>query len=185
MRKVIVFNMMTVDGYFAGIDGDISWHVTDDEFNQFAIAQLQTTNTLLFGKVTYELMANYWPTKAAETDDPVVAGKMNALTKIVFSTTLQNATWNNTRIVKDHVSEEILKLKQQEGKDIFIFGSGMLIQNLIPLGVIDEYRLMINPVILGDGKPLFKNIHKKINLELLNTKIFHSGNVLLSYQPVY
>ncbi len=183
MGKVISFNMATLDGFFAGSDGGIEWHHVDEEFNDFAIAQLNSAGGLLFGRVTYQLMANYWPTDMAMKDDPVIASKMNTIPKIAFSKTLERAEWNNTRLVKGNVAEEISKLKQQPGKDWFLFGSADLASNLTNLGLIDEYRVMVNPVVLGSGKPLFKGVKDKLDLKLVSTKAFRSGNVLLSYQP--
>ena len=127
-------------------------------------------------------MANYWQTSGAVTDDPIVAGLMNSKPKIVFSKTLKNAEWNNTKLVKDNIDEEILKLKGQKGKDIIILGSGSIVSALAKKGLIDEYRIMINPVILGAGNPLF-NQTGRLNLELINTKVFRSGNILLYYKP--
>ncbi len=126
MRKVFLFNMVTLDGFFEGPHQDISWHNVDEEFNEFAIAQLKEVSTLLFGRVTYEVMANYWPTEIAKENDPAVAELMNSLPKIVFSKTLDKAEWDNTRLVKENIPEEVSKLKQESGKDIAIFGSSNL-----------------------------------------------------------
>ncbi len=183
MRKVFVFNMITLDGLFEGPNHELDWHNVDDEFNEFAIDQLNEIGTLLFGRVTYQLMESYWPTAAAIKDDPIVAGKMNTLPKIVFSRTLDKVEWNNSRLVKKNVAEEISKLKQQPGKDLAIFGSSNLCLSLIKPGVIDEFRIIVNPVVLGSGNPLFKGIQDKLNLELIKTKTFKSGNVLLYYRP--
>ena len=173
--------MLTLDGFFEGPNRDIGWHNVDAEFNDFAVEQLGKTDLLLFGRVTYELMASYWPTPAALEDDPIVAQTMNSIAKIVFSTTLQEADWNKTRLVKKNAPEEIVKLKEQSGKDIAIFGSSDLVVSLMQTEVIDEFRLMINPVILGSGKTLFTGIQDKINLRLTEAKTFKSGNVLLYY----
>src|SRR6266496_5967963 len=118
MRKVFLFNMVSLDGFFEGPNRDISWHNVDEEFNEFAINQLNEVDTLLFGRVTYEGMASYWPTEFAISNDPIVAGLMNSLPKIVFSTTLDKAEWNNTRLVNDNAAEEVSKLKGRPGKDI-------------------------------------------------------------------
>ncbi len=174
--------MVTLDGLFAGPNGEIDWHHVDEEFNDFAIAQLNSAGGLLFGRVTYQLMAGYWPTDSATTDDPIVAGKMNALPKIVFSKTLQSAEWNNTRLVKGNIAEELSKLKRQPGKDWLLFGSANLASTLTNLGLIDEYRVMVNPVVLGSGKPLFQGLKEKLALKLTDTKTFRNGNVLLCYQ---
>jgi len=183
MRKLFVFDMVTLDGYFEGPNQDISWHNVDEEFNEFAINQLKEVDTLLFGRVTYKLMASYWPTDSAIQDDPVVAGLMNGLPKIVFSKTLDFVEWNNATLVKDNVAEEVSRLKQKPGKDIAIFGSSDLAVTLAEHNLIDEYRIIVNPVFLGDGKPLLQGIKNKVNLKLLKARTFKSGNVLLYYMP--
>ncbi len=182
--SIILFNMMTLDGYFAGPNGEIDWHHVDEEFNDFAIAQLNSAAGLIFGRVTYQLMASYWPTDSALRDDPQVAAKMNALPKIVFSKTLDRADWNNTLLVKATVASEIAKLKQAAGKDWFVFGSANLASALTGQGLIDEYRIMVNPVVLGSGEPLFPDLIKKLELRLTDSKSFRNGNVLLYYRPV-
>jgi dihydrofolate reductase len=183
MRKVFLFMMVTLDGFFEGPDHSIDWHNVGEEFNEFAIDQLNEVDGLLFGRVTYEGMASYWPTPIAMEDDPAVAGKMNAIPKFVFSGTLDRAEWSNSRLVKENIAAEVLQLKQQEGRDLAIFGSANLAMSLLQMGLIDELRLMVNPVILGKGKPLFEGIHEKLNLKLIKTRVFRSGNVLLCYQP--
>ncbi len=184
MRKVFVSNLVTVDGFFAGPNGEIDWHNVDAEFNDYAISMLNSIDTMLFGRVTYDMMAGYWPTAAVLKDDPIVAGKMNSLAKIVFSKTLDKVEWENTRLVKENIAEEIQKLKQQPGKDIAILGSGTIVQLLTNLRLIDEYWLLVNPIILGKGKPLFKDIKEKVNLKLLDVRKFDSGNVMLKYHPM-
>jgi dihydrofolate reductase len=157
----------------------------DEEFNEFAIAQLNTVDTILFGRITYEMMASYWPTPTAVANDPIVAEKMNSLPKIVFSKTLSKVDWQNTRLINDNFVEETLKLIQQPGKqDLIIFGSSDLAVTFMKHGLIDEYRIMVNPVVLGSGKSLFNGINDRLNLKLINAKTFNSGNVLLYYQPV-
>jgi dihydrofolate reductase len=183
MRKLIFFMLISLDGYYQEPNGEIDWHNVDEEFNEFAIDQLNSVDTLLFGRVTYEGMASYWPTPQAIANDPIVAGKMNAMQKIVFSKSLEKVEWENTRLIKEQAPKEIAKLKEQPGKDLIIFGSSDLAVTLIPYGSIDEFRIMVNPVVLGDGKPLFKGIKDRIKLILIKTKVFRSGNVLLYYQP--
>jgi dihydrofolate reductase len=175
--------LTSLDGFFEGPNGELDWHVVDREFNDFAIEQLNSVDSILFGRVTYELMASYWPTPSAVEGDPLVAGKMNGLPKIVFSKTLSTAGWNNTRLVRENFSQEISRLKQQPGKDMIIFGSSDLAVTFIQHGLIDEYRIMVNPVALGNGKPLFKGIDDRLHLQLIKTKTFSSGNVLLYYHP--
>ncbi len=182
MRKLFAFNMVTLDGFFEGPNRDIRWHNVDDEFNQFAIEQTSTVGAILFGRVTYVGMASYWHTPVAQSNDPVVANLMNTLPKVVFSRTLQNADWNNTRLIKDNVAEEILKMKQEPGNDLAVFGSAELLSGLMQMNLVDEQRVMVNPVLIGSGTPLFKNIAQKVNLKLVKTRTFKSGNVLLYYQ---
>ncbi len=184
MRKVFVFNLETLDGYFEGPKREIDWHNVDAEFNEYAIDMLNSVDTLLFGRVTYELMANYWTTPAAKKDDPIVAEKMNTLPKIVFSRTLDKIEWQNARLVKDTIAEEIQKMKKLPGKDMVILGSGSIVSELAQRGLIDEYRIMVNPIVLGQGNSMFKGIKDRLNLKLIKTKTFTSGNVLFYYEPV-
>ena len=183
MRKLIVFNAITLDGYFEGLNHDISWHVVDEEFNDFSIAQLHEVDTILFGRVTYEMMASYWPTQEALRDDQEVAGIMNSRSKIVFSKTLDKAEWENTRLVREDAAEEIMRLKREPGKDLIIFGSGKLTSSLTNLGLIDEYRIIVMPVILGKGTLLFKDVDHQVKLELVKSRTFQNGNVMVVYRP--
>ncbi|EQA46588.1 riboflavin biosynthesis protein RibD C-terminal domain protein [Leptospira broomii serovar Hurstbridge str. 5399] len=183
MRKIIFQMMVTLDGFFEGPNDEIDWHRVDDEFNEYAVDLLGKVDTLLFGRVTYDLMAGYWPTPAAVKDDPIVAGRMNDLPKIVFSKTLNRVEWQNTKLIKDNIADEVLKLKNQSGRDMAIFGSSNLALTFIKHGLIDEFRIMVNPVVLGNGKTLFDGIDSKLNLKLVQTKIFGSGLVSLHYKP--
>jgi dihydrofolate reductase len=181
MRKLFAFNMVTLDGFFEGPDHDINWHNVDEEFNEFAVEQTSSVGTLLFGRLTYLLMESYWPTPAALADDPQVAALMNSLPKVVFSKTLRSADWENTTLIKDDAQGEILRLKQQPGKDMAIFGSANLISTI--MDVIDEHRVLVSPILLHQGTPLFKPTGEPLKLNLVNVRRFNSGNILLSYQP--
>jgi dihydrofolate reductase len=183
MKKIFAFIMTTLDGYYEGPDQEFDFWVVDEEFNRFAVEQLNEAGTLLFGRVTYEGMAAYWPTPAAEQDDPRVAARMNGLSKIVVSRTLAKAEWANTRLIGDDVGEQLPKLKRQPGKDIAILGSSELTVSLLKIGLVDEVRLMVNPVVLGAGTSVFRTADERISLKLLKTRPFDSGNVLLYYQP--
>ena len=186
MRKIFLFMMVSLDGFYEGQNGDISWHNADNkEFNEFAVQQTSEADLLLFGRKTYELMESYWPTEAAKRDDPIVAGLMNSTPKIVISNTLKQVEWGNTRLVKENVFEEISKLKEQPGKDIAILGSSELTVCLTNLGLVDEFRIMVNPVALGYGKSLFQGLGNKLNLKFIKSKTFGSGNILLYYQFEY
>lgn len=155
--------------------------------NEYANELLNSAGTLLFGRVTYELMAGFWPTSAANVEDHRVAYKMNHLPKFVFSKTLSTADWNNTRLVKEDVAGDIFKLKQSgsgQEKDIVIFGNSDFACSLIQHHLIDEYQIIVNPVVLGNGKRLFEGLNDKLDLKLRRTKTFSSGNVLLYYEQV-
>jgi dihydrofolate reductase len=175
--------IVSADGYHADPGQALDWHTVDEEFSQFALAQLREADTLVFGRVTYELMAAFWPTPVGEESDPDVAKAMNTTPKIVISRTLAQATWAGTQIVSTHVEEELAKLKQQPGRDIVISGSSTLTAGLLQTGLLDEVRIMVNPVVLGQGRSLFAGAGKT-GLKLLKTRQFASGNVLLCYQPI-
>jgi dihydrofolate reductase len=186
MRKITMFNMMSLDGYFADARGSIDWHVTDDEFNRMAVENIQRYDTILFGRVTYQLFENFWP-RAAENpktskEDVAIARKINDMHKIVFSKTLHELGWENAKVLADITPEAVLELKNQPGKDIVIYGSGSVVRQLAGLGLIDEYHVMINPVLLGAGKQLFAGVPQQ-KLTLIDRTLFESGNLLLIYQP--
>lgn len=188
VRKIFFFMLISIDGFFEGPDHDLSWHNTDDEFQEFAIEQTSNLGAILFGRRTYEMMAYFWPSEEARKTDPIVAGLMNNTPKIVFSRTLakvgETEYWKNVRLIKDSVEDEIKKLKQDEGKDMAIFGSNNLMVSLAEMGLIDEFRILVNPIAIGKGTPLFTGIKEKFNLKLIKIREFKNGNVLLSYQPV-
>jgi dihydrofolate reductase len=181
MRKVIVSNLISLDGFFEGPNRELDWFVVDEEFFDYARDLLRTVDTILFGRVTYQMMASYWPTTTE--NDPVITHKMNNLSKVVFSKTLSAVEWNNSSLVKENIAEEISQLKRQPGKDMVIFGSGNLVSTLTQLSLIDEYRIIVNPLILGNGNPLFKDLHDRLNLKLIKTKTLGSGVVILYYEP--
>ncbi len=183
MRRLSMFNLVTLDGYFEGPNHDISWHHVDAEFNEYAVGMRDASDTFIFGRRTYELMAGYWPTPEGIKDDPVISSMMNSKAKVVFSRTLGKADWNNTRLVKSGLEEEIRRMKALPGKELTILGSGSIVSQLAPLGLIDEFRILVNPVVLGAGTQLFNGIKEKLSLTLLGTKSFKSGNVLLRYAP--
>ena len=184
MRKVILINMVTLDGFFEGINHSIEWHNVDKEFNEFAIEQLNSAEILIFGRKTYELMAGYWPSLAATNDDPMVAFKMNTISKIVVSRTLKKVDWENTRLIKENIKEEITALKNQSGKDLFLLGSAELASSLREMNLIDEYRIMLNPVAIGQGKTLFADLNHNLKLRLIKTRKFKSGNILLNFEII-
>jgi dihydrofolate reductase len=183
VRKIFLFMMVSVDGYFEGPNHDISWHNVDSEFVDFAILQLDEADTLIFGRRTYELMAGFWPSDQAIKADADTARRMNAYKKLVFSTSLKSVDWNNSELHKDHVSSVLKQLKNGAGKDIAVFGSSNLCLTLLSRGLLDEIRIMVNPVVLGAGTQLFDGIDSPLHLSLAKSKTFKSGNVLLTYVP--
>lgn len=186
MRKLIVFNQVTLDGYFAGPGGDISWahkDPNDAEWNAFVAENATSGGMLIFGRITYELMAGYWPTPRAIENDPMVAQGINALPKVVFSRTLDKASWNNTKLVKGDPAAEVRKMKQEPGPAMAILGSGSIVAQLAEAGLIDEFQFVVNPVILGQGRTMFEGLKEKLTLKLTKTRTFANGNVLLCYEP--
>jgi dihydrofolate reductase len=179
MRSLIMWNLMTLDGCFEGPKSwEIDWHedVWGDELERFSMEQLRSAGMLVFGRLTYRGMADYWTTAKGE-----IADFMNGIPKIVFSRTLEKAEWNNTRLVNSDAREEVARLKQQPGKDMFIFGSANLCSTLD--GLIDEYRLALTPHILGGGNPLFKPGSERIKMKLLEARALTTGAVILRYRP--
>jgi dihydrofolate reductase len=184
MRKLIVWNMVTLDGLFEGPKKwDLDWHeyVWGEEMEKFSTEQLKTADMLLFGRITYQGMADYWTTATGEGE---VADFMNGLPKVVFSRTLEKADWNNTRLVKANAEAEVRQLKQQPGQNLFIFGSADFSARMLAAGLIDEYRLGMNPLVLGAGGPLFKPSPSRLRLKLLEARPMKSGLVLLRYEPL-
>jgi dihydrofolate reductase len=186
MKKISVFNHVTIDGLFAGLNGEIDWFqaVHDDEWNRYAQEHADLSgNTLMFGHTTYTMMKSWWPTPAAMQLDPHMAEVMNNSPKIVFSKRLKSAkdepNWKNIRVFPHIDLDEIRTLKRKE--NITILGSGTIVQQLANLGLIDEYALIVVPIILGKGKPVFKGVGET-NLKLVEERAFGNGIVLLRYQ---
>ena len=184
MRKIFLFMMISVDGYFEGTHRQLDWHNVDAEFNTFAVQQLAEADLLLFGRKTYDLMASYWPTGQGKADDSMVAERMNTTKKIVFSRTVTEIHWQNTELRTSVNPNEIKKLKEQSGKNIAILGSSNLCISFLEAGLLDEIRVMINPLVLGEGHTFLTGLHKKVSLLLTETKTFKSGNVLLYYKVI-
>lgn len=189
MRKLIVFNNITLDGYFTGASGDFSWahgaaHSDDREFNEFVAGNASGGGQLLFGRITYEMMASYWPTPAAMQSDPEVAEGMNGMSKVVFSRTLAEATWNNTRLVKSDIAAAVRKMKSEAGPGMAILGSGSIVAQLASEDLIDEYQFVVCPVVLGAGRTMFEGVKKRLDLKLTESRTFKNGKVFLRHEPV-
>ncbi|HEY2462189.1 MAG TPA: dihydrofolate reductase family protein [Candidatus Acidoferrum sp.] len=181
MSKLIMWNLISLDGFFEGEKSwALDWHqyAWGDELERLSIEQLKAADGLLFGRVTYEGMAAYWQKETGE-----VAEFMNRLPKAVVSRTLERADWNNTTLIKGDLGGEVAKLKGKSGKDIYVFGSGKLSHTLMEHGLFDEYRIAVVPVILGSGKTLFGDGLKRQPLKLVETRTFSSGAVMMRYEP--
>jgi len=182
MRRLIVWNLVSLDGFFEGQKSwELDWHedVWGEELERLSIEQLKTADMLLFGRLTYQGMASHWPSATGE-----VADMMNNIPKVVFSRTLEKPEWAHTRLVRADAQDEVAKLKQQSGKDLFIFGSADLTSTLMRHDLIDEYRLGLTPVVLGGGNPLFKPGPDRLRMRLLEARPLKSGCVILRYEPL-
>ncbi len=183
MRKIVAFIVQTVDGYYEGPNGEFDWPNIDEEFKEFSVEHTASFDALLFGRNTYEGMAAYWTSDEAARFDPEITRLMNDTPKIVFSTTLEQADWQGTRLIRENVDEEVEKLKAADGRDVAIFGSIELTRRLLEAGHVDELRLMIHPILLGAGHSLVHGLSARVSLRLTDARVFRSGNVLLTYEP--
>jgi dihydrofolate reductase len=184
MRSLIVFNHVSLDGYFVDKKGDMRWaHKQDPEWNEFVAGNARGGGVLLFGRVTYEMMASYWPTPMAAQNSPAVAEHMNNLQKVVFSRTLEKASWNNTKLVKGDLATEVRKMKQDSSEGLVIMGSGTIVSQLAQEGLIDEFQIVVCPIVIGSGRTLFEGVKEKLNLKLTKSRTFGNGNVYTCYQP--
>jgi len=170
--------MVTLDGYYEGVNHDLSWHNTDDEFEKFAEQQLDETDTLIFGHKTYEMMADFWTSEQAFKSEPGTAERMKKLHKVVFSKKELDVNWENT-IASNNLIEKINELKSQDGNDIAVLGSSHLGKNMLEAELVDEVRIMLNPVFIGEGSTVFEGLDKKLHLK--NVRTFGNGNTLLTY----
>lgn len=195
MRRIVSFNRVTADGYFAGLDGNLDWVVPDEEIDSEAGEAIGEVDTILFGRRTYEMFEGFWPhavDDSASAPDPHAAGRrtpamramgiwINEATKLVFSGTRKKVTWKNSRLLPAFDPREVEALKRQPGKDMIIFGSGSITSRLAEHGLIDEYQFIVCPVFLGAGRPLLGGAATRARLELLEAKQYQSGNVKLRY----
>jgi dihydrofolate reductase len=184
MRSLIVFNHVSLDGYFVDKKGDMRWaHKQDPEWNEFVAGNARGGGVLLFGRVTYEMMASYWPTPMAAQNSPAVAEHMNNLQKVVFSRTLEKASWKNTKLLKGDLATEVRKMKQESGEGLVIMGSGTIVSQLAQEGLIDEFEIVVCPIVIGTGRTLFEGVTEKLNLKLTKSRTFGNGNVYTCYEP--
>ena len=182
MKKIIAVEWLSLDGYFSDSENGTDWLVSGEKTGEYLLKMFANINTILLGHVTYEMFAAYWPKpNPADPNPKELIDFMNNSRKVVFSKSLKKAEWNNSVVMKDIVSEEIIELKQKAAKDIVIFGSGSIVSHLTNLKLIDEYQFLINPVFLGSGKTIFKSEEAKSKLKFLDSKKFDNGNIMLHY----
>ena len=182
MTTVASFIMTSLDGFHEGPNGELDWSTVDEEFNEFAIRQLDEAQGLGFGRVTYEHMAAYWPTERAAANDPAITSRMNTKPKLVFSTALEHADWSNTTILAGDAAEHVERLKTAPDGELLVLGSAHLTANLATAGVLDELRIMVCPVIIGQGCSPFADLKGRLAPRLGQVRRFDSGNVLLTYR---
>lgn len=185
MRKLTVFDNVSLDGYFTDAKGDMSWaHNNDPEWNAFAAENASGGGALLLGRVTYDMMASFWPTPEAMQTMPAVAKGMNGMPKLVVSRTLREPAWSNTTVVSGDLPASVRKMKQQSGPDIAILGSGSIVSQLAQAGLIDEFQIVVHPIALGAGRTLFEGVKNRIRLKRTTSRTFGNGNVLACYEPM-
>ena len=197
MRRIVMFNQVTADGFFAEEDGGLGWVRPDDELDERAAAHLGDSDTILFGRRTYEMFESFWPhalDESSTSPDPhgvdhrsarlrAIAEWIDGAEKVVFSRTREEVSWRNSRLVRDFDPAEIRAMKERPGKDMMVFGSGSIVSLLTGHGLIDEYQFVVGPALLGRGRTLLDGLPRTVPLELLEARAFRSGNVLLRYAP--
>ena len=183
MGRLTVFNLVTLDGYFTGENGDLSWaHKQDPEWNEFVSGNASGDGALLLGRKTYDMMVSFWPTPEAMKTMPEVAKGMNGMPKYVFSKSLDKLSWQNTKLMKGDLVAEVRKLKKDSDKDIVILGSGTIVAQLAQARLIDAYQMVVNPIVLGKGRTMFDGVKDKLELKRTKTRNFANGNVVLWYE---
>jgi dihydrofolate reductase len=181
-RKLGAFTQLSLDGYFCDEHGDMSWaHQHDAEWNDFAAGNAQGGGAMLFGRITYEMMASFWPTPAGAQVNAKVAEHMNRMPKYVVSRSLKSAPWQNTQLLGGDLVEEVRRLKDTPGPDLVILGSGSVVAQLTGARLVDEYQLVVNPIVLGKGRTPFAGVKDRAQLTLQKTRAFSNGNVVLWY----
>lgn len=183
MRKLSVFNSITLDGYFTGANGNMDWaHKNDPEWQAFTAENSKDPAEFVFGRVTYQMMAGWWPSPAAKKMAPEVADAMNKTPKVVFSNSLHEATWSNTRLITGDIVAETRKLKAESGRDLLIMGSGTIVSQLTEAGLIDAYQLVVHPLVIGTGRSLFEGVTRNVPLKRTASRSFENGCIVLWYE---
>jgi len=184
MRPLKVFESVTLDGFFVDDAGGMDWaHRSDPEWIEWTSANAGGASEMVFGRVTYEQMAAWWPTAEAAAAMPVVARGMNATPRVVFSRTLAEVTWEGTRLVRDDLVGEVGRMKEADGPDLLVMGSGSIVTQLATAGLVDEFQFVVVPVALGAGRTLFDGVTGPLAMELVRSQSFSNGNVVSSYRP--
>ncbi len=184
MPRLNMFNSVSLDGYFTDANNDMSWAhagADDPDVREFTAGNAKGAGALVFGRITYEMMASFWPTPQAAQMMPAVAAGMNGAKKYVFSRGLQKADWANTTVLHGDPAAEIARLKREDGPQLTVLGSGSIVKQLTAAGLIDDYQLMVCPVILGGGRTLFAGTTGRPMLKLANSRAFENGRVFLHY----
>jgi dihydrofolate reductase len=184
MQTLASFIFTSLDGFYEGPNGELDWLIVNQEFNDFATRQLDEADTIAFGRATYEHMAGYWPTEQANANDPAMTSRMNSKEKIVFSTTLTDVNWSGTTLVRGEATEQIPTVMAGARKELLVIGSAHLTANLAQAGILDELRIMVCPIVLGQGRSLFEDLKNRVSLSLLRVRQFDSGNLVLTYRPL-
>jgi dihydrofolate reductase len=189
MRKLIVSINVTLNGFMAGPNGSLDWHMPywSEEMSRVTSEQLSNADTILLGRITYNAMAGYWPLQQANSyaarEDVAFSDMMNSYEKVVFSKTLTTVSnWSNSRLVNKSIALEINELKQQPGKDIIVYGSGKLTAALMRHNLVDEYHIWVHPVVIEEGRALFKNLRRRLSIHPYKTKVFDTDVVLMCYE---
>jgi dihydrofolate reductase len=188
MRKLIFFMHTSLDGFVAGLNGEMNWIKVDEAIFDFVATITDQADTALYGRVTYQMMESYWPTAGEKPDaskhDKEHSKWYNSVSKIVLSKTIKETGHNKTKVISENISENFTKIKQQEGKNILIFGSPSASNSILNKGLVDEFWIFVNPVLLGRGIPLFKDISESVKLNLIETKTFDIGVIALHYAKI-
>ncbi len=188
MRRIVVDALISLDGYMADANGEIDWFTDEADFNKsegeaWSLEMLRRADTILFGRVTFDGMAAFWPSDWARTNMAEIARHLNDTAKIVFSKTLATTSWENTTILPAATKDVVAGLKRREGRDLLVLGSSHLVSSLTRDGLVDEYRIRIVPVVLGSGRPLFRSQTERHRLRLVSSRTFSNGVLAVHYEP--
>jgi dihydrofolate reductase len=183
MQTLAAFIFTSLDGFYEGPNGELGWPIVDQEFNEFATRQLNEADVIAFGRGTYEHMAAYWPTKEAKANDPAMASRMNDKEKLVFSSTLTDVDWSGTTLFRGEATDLIPTIMAGAGQELLVIGSAHLTANLMQAGLLDELRIMVCPIVLGQGRSLFEDLKTQVSLSLMSVRQFDSGTLVLTYRP--